>query len=268
MPRQPEALLCIDIDGTLIDSHEKVHPTDIRVLRDFPPEIQPVLTTGRILHSAKGVLRANGLFSEPRLPLPGVFLNGGAAYLPNEILCFEHAFSPETRLALIKLAGVFPQTAFTFFGLSEVHLVNPTPFARCVSKLHYLNAREVPYYELPDRVFKVMVLEEDPELLKAIEAAVKGWDAEMAFSLPYAYEINPPGITKAQTLLALLKAMRLDHLPIYTVGDAENDLSLFQIAKKTFAPATAQQIVIAQTDSVISRKKDGLLAPILSQILG
>jgi len=39
--------------------------------------------------------------------------------------------------------------------------------------------------------------------------------------------INPPGINKSDSLLALLKALQLRELHIYAAVDAENDLSLF-----------------------------------------
>lgn len=263
----PKAVLCMDIDGTLIDADEQVHPQDIQVLQHFPPEVQPILTTGRILHSAKGVLQENGLFKQPCLPLPGVFMNGGAAYLPQEQLCIEHAFAQNARQALLQLSQAFPNSAFTFFSASEVHLVNPTPFAQHISRLHYLDARETAPKDLPERIIKVMVLEEDPQILNQIKAHTENWEAEMAFSLPYAYEINPPGITKANTLTRLLAVLGLKKLPIYIVGDAENDLSLFRLARRSFAPDTAHPTVLHQADQIIPRGANGLLEPILNQVL-
>ena len=70
----------MDVDGTLIDVDEKIHPKDVALLQDFPEDLQPFLTTGRSLHGAKGVLQQNGLFEGKPLSLPGVFMNGGAAY--------------------------------------------------------------------------------------------------------------------------------------------------------------------------------------------
>jgi HAD superfamily hydrolase (TIGR01484 family) len=221
----PKAIFCIDIDGTLIDSQEQIHPNDVKLLKHFPREIQLVITTGRILHSAKGVLRENGLFTDLHFPLPGVFMNGGVAYLPKEKLCVQHSFTKDIRQVLLALPKSFPETAFMFFTISGVYLVNPTLFGHHISRLHYLEARDAKPEEIPDRIIKVMVLEENTQILNQIKVKTLVWDAEMAFSLPFAYEINPPNVTKANTLSKLLKTMGLKELPVFVVGDGENDLS-------------------------------------------
>jgi hydroxymethylpyrimidine pyrophosphatase-like HAD family hydrolase len=126
----PRAVLCMDIDGTLIDAREVVHPADQDVLTGFPDSVQPIITTGRILHSARGVLRQNGLFVNGKFPLAGVFMNGGIACLPFEKPCLKRSFSASLRQKVIQLAIHFPHTAFTFFTAKGVHLVNATAFGQ------------------------------------------------------------------------------------------------------------------------------------------
>ena len=261
-----KAVLCIDIDGTLVDSEQRVHPADIHLLENIPTHIQPILTTGRILHSARRVLKENGLFQSYRIPLPGVFMNGGTAYLPHENLCTQHTFSPPTREILLSLAKKYRQISFTFFSLDVVYLVNTNPLGKHISRLHYLESRESETAELPRDIVKVMVLDQDVEKLETIKRDIKDLDAEMAYSLSYAFEINPPGITKAGTLMTLLKTMQMQALPVYVAGDAENDLSLFNIAKMSFAPDTADTTVITHADQIIQYKQTGLLSPILKHI--
>ena len=262
----PRAILCIDIDGTLIDSDERVHPQDVHTLKLFPEEILPLLTTGRILHSAKGVLRENGLFQSDPFPLPGVFQNGGVTYRPDETLCASHAFRPKTRKAVVDLSKSFSQSAFTFFAIDTVYLVNPTEFGRHIAQLHHLSARVINADDLPAEIIKVMILEPEPLEMQKIQDQSQSLEAEMAISLPFAYEINPPGINKAASLQDLLKTMQLDHLPIYAVGDAENDLALFKLARTSFAPTTAYPKVIDVADHLIPREKEGLLTPLLQYL--
>jgi len=261
-----KAVLCIDLDGTLVDSNQRVHPDDIRLLENFPKHIQPILTTGRILHSARRVLQENGLFQSYRFPLPGVFMNGGTAYLPDENLCTQHTFSPHTRETLLSLAHKYWQTSFTFFSLEVVYLVNANHLGRHISRLHYLASRESATSELPRDIVKVMILDQDVEKLETIKRDIQDLDAEMAYSLSYAFEINPPGITKAGTLITLLKTMQMQALPVFVAGDAENDLSLFNIAKLSFVPDTANSAVQTHADHIIQYEKSGLLSPILEQI--
>jgi Cof subfamily protein (haloacid dehalogenase superfamily) len=261
-----QAVLCLDIDGTLIDSHEQVHPKDHEILKDFPEHIQPVIATGRSLPSVKGVLQNNGLFNTEKFPLPAVFMNGGIGYLPHEEICIKHAFSTENRVALVELSEDFPNSTFMFFTADSAHPVNLNDFGRQISKLHFLGTNQALPTELPDEIIKVVILNEDRRQLAAIAEKTRGMDAEMGYSLPYAYEINPSGITKGSTLLALLKAMHLDHLPIFAAGDAENDISLFKVSTMSFAPVTALPEIRNLADHVIERDGNGLISPILNQI--
>lgn len=261
-----KAILCLDIDGTLIDTQERVHPGDVRMINNLPDALQLILTTGRILHSAKGVLKQNGICKKSTLHLPGVFMNGGAAYLPGELLCLQHSFSHETLNRLVDLARVYPTTTFTFFGLNTVYLVNPTEFGVHIAQIHHLQAQKCLAQQVSNNIIKVMVLEQDDQLLKNIATDARTFHAEMAYSLPYAFEINPPGITKARSLVGLLQAMHLESLPIHVVGDGENDLSLFKIAQTSFAPDTAHSKVLNVADFIVPRQPDGLLTPILEML--
>lgn len=262
----PTAILCLDIDGTLIDANEKAHPDDIHRLQNLPPGLLLMITTGRILHSAKGVFRENGFpFTNP-IPFPGVFMNGGVAYLPGEELHQHHTFKSQTRHKLALLSQAHPRSAFMFFAVDTVFMVNPTPFGEHIADLHHLAARPTRSEDLPDEIVKLMILDDHQTEIANIAEQAQEIPAEQAFSLPFAYEVNPPGVNKAASLIKLLKSMRHDGLPIYVAGDAENDLALFQLAHTSFAPTTAHPMVIERADHLIPRAEEGLLKPILTFI--
>ena len=264
---QPQAILCLDIDGTLLDSNEQIHPRDIQVMQHFPPEVQLILTTGRPLHSAKPVLQMNGIFQKQKLPIPGVFMNGGVAYFPNEQLCLENPLSQETAQAIFELSKHFPLSEFVFFTVSDAYLANRTTFGDQVVKNHHINAVGEMSDDLPDKIIKVLAFNNDLKELDMIRRATRDLNAEMASSLPYIFEFNPPGVTKGATLLQLLEILAMDNLPIFAAGDGENDLSLFRLAKRSFAPETALPAILERADQVIKRNINGLLLPIFEQIL-
>lgn len=266
----PKAILCLDFDGTLINPQMRLHPEDIKILKNFPSAVQPVITTGRDLRSLKSISQENGLFKNTPFPFPGVFMNGGVACLPGEVICHKHILATETLNALIHLAQDFPGTTFTFFSLDNIFLANPTPFGREIAQAHHLSpsitlvdCQTILAGGFSDDIIKVMILEPETKLMEMIKVRVKGLDVNSAMSLPYSCEVNPPGIDKAASLIKLLKSMHFDHLPIYVVGDAENDLGLFELAQTSFAPTTAHPKVIEVADQLIQREKEGLLSPLL-----
>ncbi len=260
---QPEAVLCLDIDGTLTDAQENIHPQDIAILQDFPEQIRLIVTTGRILHSARGILQENGLFTKGRFPLPGVFMNGGVALLPGEQCIVEHLLAPALLADLTALAAAFPDTTFAFFGPAEVSLVNPTTFGRQVAERHYFHAEEVPPAQIPEKIVKVMAINQDQAALESIKARTLNWPAEMGYTLPYLYEFNAPGVNKAATLRVLLSRLDLTDLPVFAAGDGENDLPLMPLTVRFFAPSTANITVQQRADEVIDRQREGILAPVL-----
>jgi Cof subfamily protein (haloacid dehalogenase superfamily) len=264
--KSPRAILCIDFDGTLIDEQVRIHPQDVNILSAFPKQYQPVMTTGRDLPSVKSIFQEHVLFNEILFPMPGVFMNGGITYLPGEVLSDQHPFSPEIRLDVIDLANRFPKTAFSFFAVDGIYLVNANRFGRHISVSHHLGATEIDSAEVPDEIIKIVVLEPVPQKMAQVKQHSQQLEAEFAVTLPYAYEINPSGIHKAASLKSLLNLMRINGRPIYVVGDSQNDLSLFELAKLRFAPDSAQSMVKEKADVVINREIAGLLAPILNHI--
>lgn len=264
---QPRVVLCMDLDGTLIDQQEKAHPTDIAILNDFPQDVLLIPATGRSLPSARGVLSHNGILKAGPFPWPGVFTNGTVAQLPGETVIAVHYLENEFLPDLVELTRVFSATSFFFFQLDKVYLVNPTPIGRELSRLHYMDAIECQPDEVPLQINKAMAVEANLEIIDQIRQHTQDYPAEMGTSLPHIFEFTPPGITKAKGARALLEAMGYDSLPIYAVGDGENDLTMKGMARQFFVPSTAQQAVRNQADVVIDRAKNGILTPILDYIL-
>lgn len=258
--------MCLDIDGTLIDEKERIHSKDIRLINNFPETIQLVLATGRPLRSAKGVLHANNLYQDKTLPIPGVFMNGTAAYLPEERLLLQHYFSEDIRQELINLAEKFQSSTFAFFTLAHVHLINPTQFSLDVSKKHYLSFFESNHVDIPEKINKMMVIEEDKDKLRHIKEHAISIKAEIAYSLPYLLEFSPKGINKPAALKALLSKLNFDGRPIYAVGDGQNDLALFELAKISFAPSSAHEKIKIKADHIIQREENGILRPVLETL--
>lgn len=262
-----KAVLCMDLDGTLIDPSETAHPKDIEYLNAMPEGILPILTTGRSLPSARGVLKQNRILPHGPFPLPAVVLNGAEALMPKEETIMVQYLDNSLLQNLLSLSRIYSSTAFFFYQPRQVYLVNPTPIGRHLSNIHYLNAIECAPEEVPAQINKLMVIEDDPMNIIPIRDRTVEWPAEIATSLPNILEFGKPGVTKGKTLDFLLKEMDLSDRPVYIVGDGENDLTMKDRAEKFFVPDKAQPHIKAQADAIIHRSKAGLISPILDQIM-
>jgi HAD superfamily hydrolase (TIGR01484 family) len=145
-------------------------------------------------------------------------------------------------------------------------MINSTHFSEHISKIHYLSSQDVDVKSLPENVVKMMVMEHDKTKLQQVWKKAVGIEAEMVYSLPYLLEFTPLGISKAAGLLPLTQALSIDNLPIYTAGDGQNDLALFELARKSFAPSSAHPAVLEKADHIIERDSEGILTPILNLI--
>jgi Cof subfamily protein (haloacid dehalogenase superfamily) len=262
-----KAILCLDIDGTLANHQGQIHPEDVRLLADFPETIQPILATGRNLGSAKGILQENHAFQKGFLPLAGVFMNGGAAYLPGEELFLQHTFPSELLQSLLDLSTSFQGSTFAFFTISTAYLVNPTPYSRKLAKNHHLATVESKIDSVPCDIVKMMVIEPDQEKIREIRQSTHEINAEITYSLPMLLEFTPVGIKKSATLLPLLKGLSLDHLPVYTAGDGQNDLGLFDLAASSFAPSTAHPKILKKANHIIQRDDHNGILPGIIEIM-
>lgn len=63
-------------------------------------------------------------------------------------------------------------------------------------------------------------------------------------------DISPKNINKGSSLKYILDYFKLNDLPLYCFGDAENDLSMLKIADYSYAPDTALKVVKDEVDFI------------------
>src|SRR5919206_2914206 len=131
-------LVVTDLDGTLSDAAERIHPASVRAIRDLEAGGIPVLVaTGRRLRMACAVLEAGGLASGPAVVLDGALgldLGDGRVF-------HQAAFpAPAARqvLAAVAAAGLSPRVYVDRPGVDLVvgehpsthpgHLARARPF--------------------------------------------------------------------------------------------------------------------------------------------
>jgi HAD superfamily hydrolase (TIGR01484 family) len=259
-------ILCFDLDGTLLNEREEIHPADCRILAGEMESALFIPATGRTLESIRRTFRRNGLFNDRKIPLPLVLQNGSLLYKGYEVFQSFHPFEPDIQDQLVDSARQFAQVTFLFMGITETHILSATATG--------LDAAE--RYEFTTHLFtpdscklqfsKLMCIPERPGDLNGFLAMTDLLPLERAFSTPTILELTPRGVNKGIGLGCLIDALEISPGFICAAGDAENDLPLCDLADKFFVPTGALEQVKARAAQVVDVKRDGLLQPMLDAI--
>jgi 5-methyltetrahydrofolate--homocysteine methyltransferase len=257
-----DSVICLDVDGTLVDHRGRIHPRDVEILT-VERRATILLATGRLLPSLRRTLERNNLFADGPIPLPLVLQNGAALYRPDETLYARYPFPEGTQAALIDAMQAHPQVAYLLFSLSEVYVLWPTPLARGLIKRFALDARSFTEASRERAFTKAMCIAESEQLLEPFVADVAELSLEASYSIPTVFEMTRAGVDKGRGLATLLPALSLSDARIVAVGDGGNDLPLFDAADLALAPSTSPLHIRDRADGVIDADACGLLAPVL-----
>jgi HAD superfamily hydrolase (TIGR01484 family) len=261
--RAGRPIVCLDLDGTLLDAEGRIHPADVEILTD-DRSFTFVPATGRPLHAVRRAFERHGLFAHFPIPFPLVLENGAAVYGENEALLAQRSFKPDLQDALMRAVLASEGTSFLIFGPDEVGLLRPDEKLRAMTRRFDLDASP---FE-PDAgkpITKVAATAKDSGTLRAFEAETVGLPLERTYSLPDVLELTPTGVHKGEGLATVLRDSKHDG-EIAVAGDGENDLALFDLATLSFAPHDSPPAIRARADRVLDARKEGLLAPILREL--
>jgi HAD superfamily hydrolase (TIGR01484 family) len=259
-------ILCFDLDGTLLNEREEIHPADCRILAGEMKSALFIPATGRTLESIQRTFHRNGLFNDRKIPLPLVLQNGSLLYGGNEIFQSYHPFTPEVQENLITAAMQFKHVTFLFMDDGETHILSTTSTG--------LEAAE--RYEFTTHLFtpasrklhfsKIMCIPEQPGDLNGFPKMIDLLPIERAYSTPTILELTPQGINKGGGLHRLIEALDLSPRLICAAGDGENDLSLCDLADMFLVPTGALEQVKARASKHVDVKREGLLQPMLDAV--
>jgi hydroxymethylpyrimidine pyrophosphatase-like HAD family hydrolase len=264
-------LVVTDLDGTLSDAEERIHPASVRAIRDLEAGGIPVLVaTGRRLRMACAVLEAGGLASGPAVVLDGAIgldLRDGRVF-------HQVAFpAPAARRVLeaFAAAGLSP---CVYVGRPGVDLVvgeHPSTHPG-----HLARAR--PFVEVDDLarvvktepVYAFAVVGRPAAVLAPVPPAVgAAGSASIVADLIYGgatIQVRPPAVSKWSGVLAYCAERGIDPGRVLAVGDGANDLELLDAAAVACVVAAAPPAVLARADHVIGPPASGGWAAVLDLV--
>jgi hydroxymethylpyrimidine pyrophosphatase-like HAD family hydrolase len=263
-------LVVTDLDGTLSDAAERIHPASVRAVRALEAAGIPVLVaTGRRLRMACAVLEAGGLAG------PAVVLDGALGIDLRDGRVFHRAaFPPEAARQVL--------AAFAGAGLSPC-VYTDRPDADLVVDEHPSThtghlARARPFVATDDlarvvgteAVHAFAVVGRPAALLEPVLAGIgAAGSASIVRDLIYGgstIQVRPPGVSKWSGVLAFCADRGLDPGRVLAVGDGANDLELLEAAAVACVVATAGPAVLARADHVLGPPSDGGWAVVLELV--
>ena len=243
-------LVVTDLDGTLSDADERIHPASVRAIRDLEAGGIPVLVaTGRRLRMACAVLEAGGLTG------PAVVLDGAIGLDLRDGRVFHQVAFPTAAargvLAAFAAAGLSP---CVYVDRPEVDLVvgahpstNPGHLARAQP---WVAVADLAHVVSAEPVYAFAVVGRPAPLLEPVLGAVgPAGSASIVPDLIYGgstLQVRPPGISKWSAVLAFCAEQGIDPGRVLAVGDGANDLELLEGAAVACAVATATPDVLVR----------------------
>jgi hypothetical protein len=263
-------LVVTDLDGTLSDAAERIHPASARAIRDLEVRGIPVLVaTGRRLRMAWAVLESGGLAG------PAVVLDGAIGLDLRDGRVFHQVAFPAPAasrvLEVFDAAGLSPCVYVDRQGVDLVvgrhpsthpdHLARARPWVATDDLARVVEA---------EPVYAFAVVGRPVSLLEPVLATIgPAGSASIVHDLIYGgstIQVRPPGISKWSGVLAYCAEQGIDPGRILAVGDGANDLELLDGAAVACAVATATPAVLARADHIVGPPASGGWADVLNLV--
>jgi len=263
-------LVVTDLDGTLSDAAERIHPASVRAIRDLEAAGIPVLVaTGRRLRMACAVLDAGGLTG------PAVVLDGALGLdLRDGRVFHQVAFPPAAArqvLDAFAAAGLSPCVYVDRPGVDLVVGEHPSTHPDHLDRARPLvEVADLARVVATEPVYAFAIVGRSPALLEPVLAAVgPAGSASIVADLVYGgatVQVRPPGVSKWSGVLAFCAEQGIDPGRILAVGDGANDLELLDGAAVACVVATAPAAVLARADHLIGPPASGGWAAVLDLV--
>ena len=270
-------LICLDLDGTLLNSKSQVcHVTKTALLKLEKKGVRIAIVTGRAtfeaMHYASEIsestyfIGANGAFV-------------GAQNLENPI--FEKGFSIEQRVELneivkkyrlkpvysmrneMKVTGILPYLLF------RRHTTKDRGSKRA-AHLHYLS----PFHKLKftisikEALHKCVFFFANIDKMKQIELQLREHASfETVVTSSRVIEVTPVGINKAYGIKQLIQYLGIEAKDVIAFGDSENDLEMIKFAGCGVAMGNATDQLKKHANYITKKNDDAGIAYALEQLL-
>lgn len=265
-------MVVTDLDGTLSDAAERVHPRTVRAVLALGRAGIPVLVaTGRRPRTAAMVLDGAGL------PGPAVMLDGSIGRDLRDGRGFHQVvFSRQTAATVLDAfvaAGIQPCLHVERPGVDMVVGDRPSTHAGHLARAAPWAARDDLARTVRDEpVLSFSVVGGDAVELGAVAGAIVAAGVGSASVTPdllyggSTLQVRPLGVSKWSGVLAFCGDQGLDPARVLAVGDGANDVELLGAASVACVVAGGSPDALTHADHVIGPPASGGWAAVLDLV--
>lgn len=275
-PVRPYDALLLDLDGTLVADDGHIRPRVLERLRALHADgVTVMVATGRSEGGTKDVLAELGFET------PAIVFNGAGIWCPVEERLVEERLLADEAVTDLLAWTTAHDLLPVVVGASSKHAITPrTEFEeRALAYFHDLEV--VDPGELPtEYVIRVTVFsathETSTELRERIDAELRrpvyitdfplSWLAEHRDSPLLVADVQPPCRGKGEGLRFLRERFDIDPTRVVAIGDATNDVPMFQDAGLAVAMGNGMPEALAAADRVIGDNNSDTLVDLFDEL--
>jgi Cof subfamily protein (haloacid dehalogenase superfamily) len=261
------SLVISDVDGTLVRTDKSLSQRS----RDAVDRLHEA-GIGFSIVSSRPPFGVRMLVEALSLRLPLGAFNGGMLVSPDLQILEQQRLAPDAATEAIRLLRASGVGVWTFTG--ERWMTEDRNGAHVEHEIHTILTQPTIVSHLEDHlegIGKIVGVTDDYPRLDRDEPVLRealGDRASVARSQAYYLDVTPPGTNKGTAVAGMVRRLGVDPSEIVTLGDMENDLSMFRQSGFSIAMGNASAEVKSAANAVTrSNDEDGFAAAIEELVL-
>jgi Cof subfamily protein (haloacid dehalogenase superfamily) len=261
----PFDLVAMDVDGTLLNSEHEVTRENLAAIDAVRAAgVMATLVTGRSVFSLKLVLE------QFELDIPYICSGGAEIIDPIQGEQIDRRVIARGDLEFI-VNTARESNAAMFFTLSDGIYYEASPGSMeglKPSRGYHLTEIDDILSDHSAEPTKVAIYG-DPDKLKKIEIAIRnhGANVHMAYPLESFLDVTREDANKGAALIRLINHLQIPQERVLAIGDADNDLSMFDVAGMSIAMGNATSFVKAAADKIVPSNDENGVAWALREVV-
>jgi Cof subfamily protein (haloacid dehalogenase superfamily) len=273
-------LVCIDMDGTLLNSKRKISNANrVALKKAYDMGVHIVITTGRIYINAAYYSNLVGVDS------PVIAANGGIIKEKNEFI-YKRTMSREVNTKILEICNKykanprFHTSKDTYDGKSFFDYMNLVFLYEFVLKIkskgykvrlhHIKNAKQwTSVFKTEEKeIIKCDIIDKDIEKIKKIKDELKKIESIQVLGAGlHSVEVTHKSVSKGSAVKYLAQRYNIKKEEIITIGDNENDIEMIQYGGLGVAMGNAIEMLKDSADYIAATNDEDGVAKVINEFI-